>query len=253
MGDVLSNKLQLAIQLWTVRALAEQDLDRTLKQVRDIGCDAIEIFGDGPAFYDDMRRALQNSGLRCCSAHVPFAALRNDLPRIIVGLQSIGCATAVVPAFSKDLRDTQPRALQLAIDLNRIGERLNAAGIRFAYHNEDYDFAPLGNSTLWQMLVENTDASLVQLQLDVFTATLMGADPINLMRAYGARIASVHVCDMRDGQYVPVGQGTLDWPALLAAASHTAAEWLIVEHDAPANPIEDAGASLRALRSFLKP
>jgi sugar phosphate isomerase/epimerase len=251
MGVVLSNKFQLGLQLWTVRELAERDMAGTLQQVRDAGYDAIEIFGEGPTFFDDMRVALQVSGLACCSAHVPFAALRSDLSRIIAGLQIIGCKTAVVPAFAKDLRDTPPKALQLAIDLNRIGERLNAAGIAFAYHNEDYDFTPLDNSTLWQMLVENTDPSLVQLQLDVFTATMMKADPIKLMREHGRRITSLHLCDMRDGRYVPVGQGTLDWPALLDAASQTAAQWLIVEHDAPANPIEVADASLNALRAML--
>ena len=252
MSNALSNTLRLGLQLWTVRELAERDLAGTLKQLRDIGCDAIEIFGDGPAFYQEMQVALQASEMACCSAHVPFIALRNDLARIIAGLQSIGCNMAVVPAFPREWRDTPAKALQLALDLNRIGERLRNAGIAFAYHNEDYDFAPLGDSTLWQMLVANTDASLVQLQLDVFTAALMGANPIAMMREQGQRIASLHVCDMRDGSYVPVGQGTLDWPALLDAASHTAAQWLIVEHDAPANPIADAAASLNALREMLE-
>jgi sugar phosphate isomerase/epimerase len=255
MGEVLSNKFRLGLQLWTVRELAERDLAGALMQVRDAGYDAIEIFGDGPAFFEDMRAALQRSGLACCSAHVPFLALRNDLPRVITGLHAIGCNTAVVPAFAKDLRDTQPKALQLSIDLNRIGERLGAAGIAFAYHNEDYDFTPLheGGASLWQTLADNTDGSLVQLQLDIFTATLMGADPIGMMRDHGRRITSLHVCDMREGKYVPVGQGTLDWPALLSAASHTAAQWVIVEHDAPATPIADAAASLNALRNLLKP
>lgn len=253
MKKALSTKPQLALQLWTVREWAEGDLAGTLKQVRATGYDALEIFGDGPNFFADMQAALQTSDLQCCSAHVPFAALRDDLPRIIAGLRLIGCPMAVVPAFPKNLRDTLPKALQLASDLNRIGEHLHTAGIAFAYHNEDYDFAPLEDTTLWQTLVANTDEDCVQLQLDVFTATLMNADPISMMREQGRRITSLHVCDMRDCKYVPVGQGELDWPALLAAAAQTATQWLIVEHDAPANPIEDAAASLNALREFLKP
>ena len=252
MKKALSTKLKLALQLWTVREMAERDLAGTLKQVRAMGCDTIEIFGDGPAFYEDMHTALQASKMQCCSAHVPFAALRDDLPRVIAGLQSIGCKTAIVPAFSKDMRDTMPKALQLANDLNHIGGQLNAAGIAFAYHNEDYDFAPLDEMTLWETLVENTDASFVQLQLDVFTATMMKIDPIKLMREHGRRITSLHLCDMKACRYVPVGQGELDWPALLHAASQTAAQWLIVEHDAPANPIEDAAASLNALRTLME-
>lgn len=241
------------MQLWTLREIAERDLAGALKQARAIGYDALEIFGDGPVFYEDMRIALQASGMACCSAHVPIESLRDDLPRIIAGLHMIDCKMAVVPAFAKDLRDTQPKALQLAGELNRIGAQLAKAGIAFAYHNEDYDFAPLGDGTLWQTLVANTDGNLVQLQLDIFTATFMHADPISMMREHGARIASLHVCDMRAGKYVPVGQGELDWPALLDAASRTAMQTLIVEHDAPANPIEDAAASLNALRNYMKP
>jgi sugar phosphate isomerase/epimerase len=253
MGETLSNQPEFALQLWTLRELAERDLASTLIQAREIGYDAIEIFGDGPAFFDDMRAALTASNLPSCSAHVPFLALRDESPRIIAGLHAIGCNMAIVPAFAKDLRDTHAKALQLAGDLNRIGEKLHAAGIAFAYHNEDYDFTPLheGGASLWQTLVDNTEPALVKLQLDIFTATLMGADPIRMMRDHGRRITSLHVCDMRDGKYVPVGQGTLDWPALLSAASHTAAQWLIVEHDAPANPIADAGASLSALKTMM--
>lgn len=248
---ILSTQTQLALQLWTLRELAERDLAGTLKQASAIGCEAIEIFGDGPSFFEDMRAAMQASGMACCSAHVPFKSLRDDLPRIIAGLQRIDCKMAVVPAFAKDLRDTPAKALQLAGELNRIGAQLAQAGIAFAYHNEDYDFLPLGDSNLWQTLVANTDGDCVQLQLDIWTATLMKADPIAMMREHGRRITSMHVCDMRDGKYVPVGQGELDWPALLDAASHTEMKTLIVEHDAPANPIEDAAASLMKLRAML--
>lgn len=250
----MSIPIQFGLQLWTLREIVARDLAGALQQARAIGYDAIEIFGDGRMFFDNMRAALQTSGMACCSAHVPYESLHDELPRVVAGLRMIGCNSAVVPAFAKDLRDTLPKALQLASDLNRIGERLKAAGIAFAYHNEDYDFVPLheGGASLWQTLVDSTDAACVQLQLDVFTAMLMGADPIHIMHEYASRITSLHVCDMRAGKYVPVGQGELDWPALLNAASCTAAQWLIVEHDAPANPIEDAATSIDALRRLLK-
>ena len=91
----------------------------------------------------------------------------------------------------------------------------------------------------------------MDVQLDVFTAIQMKQDPIELMPTCAARVVSIHVCDMRDGQYVPIGQGTLDWPTLIAAARHTACKWLIVEHDAPPEPLRDAQTSLDSLTWLL--
>lgn len=251
MAHVLSNQLRPALQLWTVRALADLALADTLAQVRDIGYDAIEIYGDGPTHFADMASALKHSGLRCISAHVPFHALQMELPRVVAGLRLMGCATAIVPAFPQELRDTQDKALRLADDLNHIGAALNSANITFAYHNEDYDFAPLGDTALWDTLVAQTDGALVKLQLDTFTAIFMGRDPIHLLQQHGPRLISLHVCDMRARRYVPVGQGELNWSKLVSAASRTAAQWLILEHDAPAAPMADAAASLQALTLLL--
>lgn len=251
MANTMSNRLQPALQLWTVRTLVERNLAQTMQQIRAVGYDAIEIYGDGPTHFADMAAALRQSGLRCISAHVPFETLRTELPRVVAGLRLMGCSTAIVPAFDRDLRDTPDRALRLAANLNHIGANLRDAGITFAYHNEDYDFAPLGDSTLWDALVAQTDGTLVKLQLDVFTATFMGRDPISLMQQHAPRLISLHVCDMRDRRYVPIGQGELNWLLLLSTAARTSTQWLIVEHDAPPDPLADAATSLGALSHLL--
>lgn len=241
--------MEIALQLWTVRGLAEADMASALCEVAAIGYGAVEFAGFGSARPEAVRRALGAAGLRAASAHVPYAALQAGLDRVVADMRMIACPQVVVPAFGRELRDTPERAFALAESLNAIGAHLADAGLAFAYHNEDYDFAPLGESTLWDILVARTDPGLVQLQLDVFTARLMGRDPIVLMRQHGARITSLHVCDMRAGGYVPIGQGETDWPALLSTARDTAARWLIVEHDAPPHPLDDARASLLALRT----
>src|SRR5581483_9433759 len=117
---------------------------------------------------------------------------------------------------------------RLAAICEDIGGALANVGMEFAYHNEDYDFLPLEDTTLWHALVGNTHPRLVKLQLDVFTARLMDASLLELLRAKGERITSLHICDMSNRTYVPVGTGELDWPSILVAARATAAECLIV-------------------------
>jgi sugar phosphate isomerase/epimerase len=246
----LSNPLQIALQLWTVRSLADADLLAALHQVGALGYRAVEFAGFGTAAPATIGRGLAECGLRAASTHVGFDALTQHLESVIADMRVIGCPCVVVPAFAPQLRTTLEDALRLAEMLNQIGERLVHAGLALAYHNEDYDFAPLGTSTLWDVLVAHTDPGLVQLQLDIFTAHQMGRDIFALMRDHGSRITSYHVCDIRADRYVPVGQGEFDWPALMSAMRATSGRWLIVEHDAPPDPLEDARTSRLALERF---
>jgi len=249
----LSSGLRPALQLWTVRELVERDMAGTLESVAGIGYTAVEFAGFGDAEPAVIRAALRASGLQAISAHMPYDDLCASLHDVIHihTLQALGCAQAVVPAFARHLYQTADDAKRLAASLNAIAAGLRAEGIRFAYHNEADDFSPLGETTLWRTLVDHTDPALVELQLDVFTAVLMHQDVLAMLREQAARITSLHVCDKRGEHYMPIGQGELDWPAIIAAARDTACRWLIVEHDAPPDPLVDAKASLDALSKLL--
>jgi sugar phosphate isomerase/epimerase len=243
--------MRIALQLWTVRELTERDMLNTLREVAGIGYRAVELAGLGSATAPDIRRTLDETGLRLAGAHVPLRRLSGDLPALIEEMHVLGCSQIVLPAVPSAQRAPLDQVQRLAETCNQIAVTLAAAGIAFAYHNEDYDFLPLDGTTLWQAMVAHTDPALVTLQLDIFTAILMGADPVALMREHGARITSLHVCDMRERAYVPVGAGTVDWPMILEAARATAAQWVILEQDAPPRPLDDAATSLRHLRRLL--
>jgi sugar phosphate isomerase/epimerase len=245
--------MRVALQLWTVREHAERDMPWTLRQLAGLGYSAVELAGLGNTTAQELRQALDQTGIEVLGAHVPLRRLTDSLSDVIHEMHTIGCSQVALPSIPPDDRAPLDRVVRLAETCNTIAARLQSEGIAFAYHNEDYDFLPLGDTTLWQAMVTHTDPSLVQLQLDIFTAILMHADPIAMMRDHGDRVTSIHLCDMREGAYVPVGEGMLDWPAILAAAQGTAARWLIVEHDAPPNPFADAATSLRHLQELLQP
>lgn len=246
----LSSGLRPALQLWTVRELAERDMVTTLATVAGMGYAVVEFAGFGSAPLTAIRDALQANGLRAISAHVPYRTLCESTVAVARDLQVIGCPKAIVPVFPKRLHGTVGDVRRLAESLNAIAAHLRAEGIAFAYHNEADDFAALDGTTLWRTLVDHTDPSLVGLQVDVFTAVLMGQDVPAMLREQPARITSLHVCDKHGERYVPIGQGELDWPALIAAAGQTACRWLIVEHDQPRDPLVDAKASLDALARY---
>ena len=242
--------MKIALQLWTVRALAERDMLATLRAVAAIGYRAVEFAGLGDTNVADIRRTLDELQITAVSAHVALADLTKRLPRVIAQIHALDCRQVVLPWIPAEYRAPLDQAMRLATTCNAIGAALAREGITFAYHNEDYDFLPLQTTTLWHALVAATDPALVNLQLDLFTTQCMHINVSALMREHGPRISSLHLCDERDGRYVPIGTGTCDWPPLIAAARATASQWLIVEQDGSQQPIEDARTNLEQLRAL---
>ncbi|MEP7187917.1 MAG: sugar phosphate isomerase/epimerase [Roseiflexaceae bacterium] len=243
--------MKIALQLWTVRDHTAHDMLGALRDVARIGYRAVEFAGLGTASAADVRRELDALQIEAISAHIALADLLARRSAVIEELRTLGCRQVVLPWIPAEQRTSLDQVERLAETCNGLGAALAAEDITFVYHNEDYDFLPLGDSTLWHTLVAHTDPALIALQLDLFTAELMGVDPIRLMREYGSRITSLHVCDMLHRQYVPIGNGELPWPVIIATARATAVEWLIVEQDGSPQSLADAAASLIHLGRFI--
>lgn len=215
-----------------------------------MGYTEVELAGFAGTSSVAMRHALDAAGLRAVSAHIPFVELRERLAAVIEELQIINCPQAVLPWIPPPQRANAEALAQLGEQCNAIGAELAAHEIAFTYHNEDYDFLPFGESSIWHMLAKHTDPRFVTMQLDLVTATLAGSDVLAVLREYGPRIISLHVCDVREGVYVPIGTGTLDWQRLLQAAQTTAVKRLIIEQDGSMHPFADAAESLVALQGL---
>jgi sugar phosphate isomerase/epimerase len=142
--------------------------------------------------------------------------------------------------------------------LNRLGERLRAAGVQFFYHNHNAEFRPIGKTTPLDILMRNTNPRLVCFELDVGWVAAAGLDPIAVIRKYPGRFRLMHVKDIDAGtkanfafQMVPatVGAGTIDWPRLIPAARAAGITEFFVEQEPPfpGPRIDAAAASARYL------
>src|SRR5215210_1465804 len=135
-------------------------------------------------------------------------------------------------------------------DLNRLGELCRREGVSFSYHNHDFEFAPLGGSTMWDVLVRETDPEVVHLELDLYWVRYGGADPEPLLRTLASRIPLVHLKDMAPDEQrsdLPVGEGAMPWNPLLQAADAAGVEWYVAEQDNPTDALEDVRTSLRSM------
>lgn len=248
---------QFGLQLYTLRSLTATDMLGTLGRVAELGFGAVEFAGFAGTPVDRLRARLDELKLRVSGAHVQYAAFATDLERVCEDLLTLGCEYAIVPAIPPEMRSDAHTARELPARLEEWGRACRDAGLRFAYHNHAFEFAPLDSSgsTLFDALL-STASDLVDLQLDVFWAESAGQDALALIRQHADRIRLLHLKDIardQDPPDVPVGRGSLDWTAILAAGEKADVRWYVVEQDNPRDPpLDDVAQSARFLRPHVR-
>ena len=244
---------QISLQLYTVREETARDMPATLRRISEIGYPAVEFAGFGGLSAEDLRKILDDLGLRASGAHVPFDSWETDPEAVITDMQTLDCAHAILPIAPSEQRGDESVVTRLAGSLNRWGELCRKEGITFSYHNHDFEFAPLGGTTMWDVLVRETDSDLVHFELDLYWVRYGGADPEPLLSDLGDRILLVHLKDMASGEQrsdLPVGEGTMPWNRLLEAADASGVEWYVAEQDNPKDALEDVRTSLQSMREL---
>ena len=244
---------QISLQLYTLREETARDMAGTLREVSEIGYPAVEFAGYGGLAPQEIKTILADLGLRASGAHVPLGSFETDLGSVLDDMHSLDCDHAVVPSAPPGRRGDEASVARLAENLNRWGRLCRAEGVTLSYHNHDFEFAPLGGSTMWDVLVGETDPGLVHLELDLYWVKYGGADPENVLRSVADRVSLIHLKDMAPDASLsdlPVGEGTMPWEGLLEAAGAAGVEWYIAEQDNPGDALEDVRKGLRHLREL---
>ncbi|HET7272488.1 MAG TPA: sugar phosphate isomerase/epimerase [Rubrobacter sp.] len=244
---------QISLQLYTVRELTAQDMPGTLRRISEIGYPAVEFAGYGGLSPEDLRIVLDDLGLRASGAHVPLDSWESDPETAIADMHTLNCNHVIVPIAPPEHRRDEASVARLAESFNRWGELCRSEDVTFSYHNHAFEFAPLGETTMWDVLIREADPDLVQFELDLYWVRYGGADPETLLRDLGDRISLVHLKDMAPDEQrsdLPVGEGIMPWPELLTAADAAGVEWYVAEQDNPRDPLEDVRISLQHIREL---
>jgi sugar phosphate isomerase/epimerase len=244
---------QISLQLYTVREETARDMPGTLRRISEIGYPAVEFAGFGGLSAEDLRNILDDLGLRASGAHVPFDSWETDPGSIITDMHTLDCAHAILPMAPPGQHRDETAVVSLAGSLNRWGDLCRQEGVTFSYHNHDFEFAPLDGTTMWEVLVRETDPELVYFELDLYWVRYGGADPETLLRDVADRVSLVHVKDMASDDQrsdLPVGEGIMPWTSLLEAADEAEVEWYVAEQDNPKDALEDVRTSLQHLQEL---
>ncbi len=242
---------RIGLALFTVRNLTNRDYEGTLRQVAAIGYRDVDMY-----IYDarrepaETRAMLDRVGLTCASARIATPPLYRGWDRFLDAANVLGARWITLANVSYEerlhLRDWQ----ELAAVLNKAGESARARGLTLCYHNHAFELEPLEGRIPLDLVLASTDPALLKLQMDVYWMARAGRNPAAEIRRLGSRVATLHLKDMERTSargITSVGNGIIDFKAVLAAAADAKVAHYFVEEDDPADPLAAIRSSYRYL------
>jgi sugar phosphate isomerase/epimerase len=245
---------RVALQLYTVRENLARDFAATLREVARVGYSAVQTGTRDEPDPAAFRSLLDELGLAVAGAHVDIARLEGALDEELRKAETLGHRDLIVPTIPDNLRGSLEGYRELADRLNSLGDRCRSAGARFSYHNHAWELTDFDGAPALDRLLAWTDPATVFFEPDVYWIERGGGDPVDYLRRYAGRCPYVHLKDVApDGSFAEVGEGTLDFAPMFAAAESGGAEWYVVEQDRCARPaLESISLSLGHLRRWGK-
>ena len=225
-----------AIQLYSGRKFPP--LESQIAVAARCGFTHVETFGPLNDSPEEARRALDRHGLAAVSAHISLDGLEGDPAKAIKAARALGVEFVVAPYLSPERRPKDRSGwIALGERLARCRDIIAREGLRFAWHNHDFEFAPLPDGSY---PIEHILRADLAWEADLAWVTLGGADPMAWIGRYRGRVPLVHVKDVAPAEtrrdedgWADVGAGVLPWPALWSACAAAGAEVMIAEHDNP--------------------
>jgi len=250
----------VGVQLYTVRTVLPQDPLKVLRALEQIGYREAELNMDN---LDRVFPALKQTSLKPISLHLDstlFVSGQAKIPAALDAAKTREVEYVVCPYVAPADRGGADMMKKLGETLSKAGEMSQKLGMRLCYHNHAFDFAPSGNGTLLDVLLQAADPKLVSLELDIMWAQVAGLEPVAVLKKYGNRVALLHLKNVAEGtekrydEIVPktafreVGNGVIDIPAVLSAAAQAGVKHYFVEQDqVPADPVDSLRQSYQYL------
>lgn len=241
-------KYKMGLQLFSIRGPLAKDLTGTIKKIASVGYEDSETYGYDPLqgkYYglkaSAFRQLLTDNNMITTSGHYDFTkyfdkpadAMMQYVDQCIEGAQALGQKYITWPWLDPTFR-TQENFHLLAGKLNTIGERVTKAGLGFAYHNHDFEFADYNGENGYDIIMKETDPKLVKLQLQLDLYWVMHSSkrtPAELFKLQPGRFVMWHIKDMdkvsRD--YSELGNGSIDFTVILPEASLAGLQYYYIE------------------------
>ncbi len=251
-------KLPIGIQLYSVRDFCDTDLEATLKAVKEMGYEGVELAGFYGRTPEEFAELLSKYGLKAMSAHVSYYEMRDDMAKVIKNCKTVGCEYIAVPWLDPDYRMDGIYGKEMVDNIYKFSEMAKEAGIPLLYHNHEFEFEKIGDEYMFDILYAQVPSLLAE--QDSCWVHYGGEDPAEYLKKYSNRTPILHLKDYvgrkTDGTFElrPNGCGVVDIKSLVDIAPDHGVKWLVVEQDRPSmglNSLECAQKSIEYLKQII--
>ena len=264
-------KYKMGLQLFTIREPLSKDVVGTIKKIASIGYEDCETYGYNPEqgkYYglkaSAVKQLLAENNMITTSGHYDFTkyfdksadTMMQYVDQCIEGAHALGQRYITWPWLDPAFRTLENFRL-LTGKLNTIGERVNKAGLGFAYHNHDFEFVDYDGENGYDIIMRETDPSLVKLQMDLYWILHSSKlSPSELFSRQPGRFVMWHIKDMdkisRD--YSELGNGSIDFTVILPEASRAGLQYYYIEQGGnfAKNPIQSITDSATYFKKHLE-
>ena len=247
---------KVAAQLYTLRAQMQtpEQIDSGFARLAADGWKAVQASGLGPIPAVELRALADKHGLSIVATHIGLDRLTQDLDGVLRDHVLLDCPYIGLGMMPKEYAGSAEGFRAFARLITPLAEIIRDAGRTFIYHNHHIEFARFGGVTGMEILMEEC-GSAVQFEPDTYWIQAGGADVVQWLGRLSGRIDVVHFKDMvyepEEGQSVmaEVGEGNLNWPAIIRECRDGAVRWHIVEQDVcRRDPFDSLAMSLANLK-----
>ena len=243
----------IGLQLYSVRGDCQRDLPGTIAAVGKMGYKGVEFAGYYDYKAEQLRKLLDDNGLKCCGTHTAMDTLLGDnLQKTIEFNKTIGNKYLIVPGLPDKYRQSHQAWLDTAKLFNELAEKVKPHGMLVGYHNHSVEFTAMDGELPWDTFYGNTSKEVV-MQVDVGNAIGGGVDTLPYLYKYPERAITVHIKEhSKTNPDAFVGEGDVNWKAFFALCRAVGStEWYIVEYERRgAQPLESVERCLNNLRKL---
>ena len=252
-------KPKAGAQLYTVRDSCKtiEGIAETLSKVAEIGYTEVQVSGFGPVDMKEVGRLARESGLAVVATHTGWNRCLTKLDEVVEDHKALGCPHPAIGGLPAEYR-TADGIKRFVDELAPVAERLAAEGMDFSYHNHNHELVRLDGGKTWlATLYETADPAVLKAEIDTYWIQAGGGDPAEWIRRHAGREPLVHFKDMaidveRKQRFAEIGEGNLNWPAIIAACEEGGVEHALVEQDQcyDRDPFESLAISYRNMRAM---
>lgn len=216
-----------------------EDMLKTIKRVKKMGYDYIQISGFGPIEPEELMKMCEGEGVQPIGAHIGLSFFREDEKAVLAKCQIWGINYVAIPWLNRADFKTLAEWKKLFKEMEGYAKRFLKAGVHVQYHNHCFEFEKFGvkkgrgGKTILEMLYEST--SVLQGEPDFGWIARGGANPVLWAEKLKGRIDQVHLKDwgIHDDQptFRAVGEGSVDYPAVIKACKKAGTKDFIIEQD----------------------